>query len=498
MSDLKLGLRPNDPTRPRLRFADYIKGIDLASLPPAPATSDVLTGLSFKIWLNNILGCCVAATAGGLLLVDSARLGGKPYTVADTQILTWYQTQNPGADPAHPGVHDNGMSIQVFLTWLLKHPFPDGSKVLGFAEIDPKNLAEVRVATAIGGRIWTACTITAANRTQWDAGEPFDYVAGSPVEGGHSILVGGEDAVAASDLELATWAAIRRASDAFLAHQISEMWLVITDRMLGSKRFVAGMDLATFAADYAEITGRPFPAPVPPAPVPFTPRSAMNYTAIDPVRVIDSRVAGGKLMGNAPKVVQVTTGAVIPAGATAVTGNLTIVKPSKAGWAALTPLASVPAISMCNFAKGQGAAPNAFTIGPRRPAPSRSSPPPTPTSSWTSPATSARRTRFGPHRQQPRLRDLRGHLPGPDRIRAPGRLQQSGEHPDRPRLLRRHRHPGRAVQRLRLCPGERRGDDHRRHRRRLGCLQPLLVPARQPVHRRSYPGRDFVQLPKAA
>ena len=361
--ELKLGLIPNDPSRPRLHLADYVDPSQIV----APATSAYLNGLAFPIWLNATLGCCVAATLGLLILVWSTLLTGVSVIVSDAQILSWYQTQNPGADPKHPGVHDNGMNIQTFLEWLRGKKLPDGSTILGFADIDPRNLALVRKAIAIGGAIWTAGDITEANRAQWSAGRPFDYVAGSALDGGHSFVVGGEDASPPDDLQIGTWARVRRASDGYLANEIGEMWFVITDKMLGSKRFVAGMDLATFAADFQALTGDAFPAPVPaPAPTPPPPsRSAMStrQTSISPVRAYDSR-QHGTIAVHAPQTISLA--GLVPADTVSVTGNLTVTGQTGSGYLAIGPDPVIqPTFSRLNFPKGDDRA-NSFQslLGP--------------------------------------------------------------------------------------------------------------------------------------
>ena len=99
----------------------------------------------------------------------------------------------------------------------------------------------------------------------------------------------------------------------------------------------------------------------PPPPVPYVPRIAVEYTAIEPTRLIDSRTTGGKLTAKVSRVVQVT-GDIVPEGATAITGNLTITQPSGGGFASLTPSASTPTTSSINFGAGQTVA-NGFTIG---------------------------------------------------------------------------------------------------------------------------------------
>ena len=48
-------------------------------------------------------------------------------------------------------------------------------------------------------------------------------------------------------------------TDNFWANGVEESWVVIWPEHLGSKEFLAGVDLAAFAADYTAITGQPFP-----------------------------------------------------------------------------------------------------------------------------------------------------------------------------------------------------------------------------------------------
>jgi hypothetical protein len=258
-SHLKFGLRPPDPTKPRLLFRDYFTGV----VPPYPKPTDTAYPLTFPIWLNDTLGCCVASTLGAIVKIVS-NFYGSAVQVSDAQILAWYRTQNTGADPAHPGVHDGGMDIPKFLSWLRRQTLPDGSKIIGFVEIDPRNVAEVDAAIAIFGVIWTACQITSANQQEWDAKQPFDYVVGSEVQGGHSIAMVGQGVTNnPGELRLVTWARERNATDRWLLHNVTNMYVVITDRMLGDKHFVAGMNLAAFAADFTTLTGDQFPAPIP-------------------------------------------------------------------------------------------------------------------------------------------------------------------------------------------------------------------------------------------
>jgi len=117
--------------------------------------------------------------------------------------------------------------------------------------------------------------VQSANQDQFSVGQPWDYVPGSPDEGGHSVLVGGYGSGGTGQLggdeAFITWAQETSFTDAFWSRQVQECWAVIWPEHLNSREFLDGVSLPQFAADYTALTGRPFPVPVPPAPVPAPP-----------------------------------------------------------------------------------------------------------------------------------------------------------------------------------------------------------------------------------
>ena len=167
------------------------------------------------------------------------------------------------------------MDIQTALEDLVKAGGPDGVKAVGFAKVDYTNAAEVQAAIAIFGSIWTGINVQDAQQAQFNAGQPWDWVPGSAIDGGHSIVVGGygepRPGALAGDEDFITWAAETSFTDNFWAHGVEEAWVVIWPEHLGSAEFLAGVNLTAFAADYTAITGQPFPAVVPPTPVPPAP-----------------------------------------------------------------------------------------------------------------------------------------------------------------------------------------------------------------------------------
>jgi hypothetical protein len=257
----KYGRRP--PKRAAaLKLSRYLTG----AVPVTPAWADYLATLSgWQMLGNDVLGDCVAVTWANTRRLVTAVLATENYPPMD-QVQAVYATQNPGGS-------DNGMDIQTLLEYLVATGGPDGAKALGFASVDHTSPAEVKAAIDIFGSVWTGINVLDQNMAEFRAGQPWDWSSGAALDGGHSVITGGFGSAAADTGQLAgdekfiTWAQETSFTDAFWANCTEEAWVVIWPEMLQSREFVAGMDMATFAADYTEIThGKPFPAVIPPAP----------------------------------------------------------------------------------------------------------------------------------------------------------------------------------------------------------------------------------------
>lgn len=260
MTDLKFGRRPPKHA-PALHLAAYLTG----ATPAHPAAADNLAALtSWQMLGNDQYGDCVAVTWANVRRLMTHLAGAEHYPDW-AQVETVYRTQNPGF-PAE----DNGMDIQTLLEFLVKHGGPDGASAVCFAKVDHTNPDEVKAAIAIFGYVWTGINVQAAQMDEFDSGQPWDYIPGSPDDGAHSVVTGGYGAggrgALGGDECFITWAQETSFTDAYWAREVEEAWVVIWPEHLGSRAFLAGVDQAALAADYTSLTGRPFP--VQPAPVP--------------------------------------------------------------------------------------------------------------------------------------------------------------------------------------------------------------------------------------
>jgi hypothetical protein len=268
----RYGRRP--PKRARaLQLKDYLTGI----VPAVPAGEDYLAQLSggWQMLGNNQYGDCVAVTWANVRRIVTTLLTATPGYPSQDEVFAVYKTQNPGF-PAE----DNGMDIQTLLEYLVATGGPDGVKAAGFAAVDHANAAEVKAAIALFGYVWTGINVLDVNMNEFNAGQPWDYSPSSPVDGGHSVVSGGYGAPGAGPLggdeRFITWAAETSFTDTFWANCVEEAWVVIWPEHLGSREFLAGVDMTQLAADYQSITGNPFPAAVtPPKPAPSAPESVL-------------------------------------------------------------------------------------------------------------------------------------------------------------------------------------------------------------------------------
>ena len=284
------GRRKPDHTRPALDFSKYLTG----EVPGHPDQVDYLAAMDggWKLLGNGpddsvFLGfpgcgdCEPVRWANTRRMVTKVLSGTEVYPDWD-QVLALYRTQNPDFDPHGdlsvngPGSPaDGGMDTQTLLEHLVNVGGPDGVKAVCFGKIPVSNVPAVKAAVANFGYVWTDVDVLGCNQQEFADFEPWDYEANSAVDGGHAVLAGGyptaqgtESGSLSGDIDFETWAEETSFTDAYWAHEVEQVWVVIWPEHLGTEEFLAGVDVRSLAADFEELTGKPFPAPVPPAPAP--------------------------------------------------------------------------------------------------------------------------------------------------------------------------------------------------------------------------------------
>jgi hypothetical protein len=268
---------------PALELARFLSG----TVPTDPPSADYLAQLGggWKMLGNGPdpenaaagvpadgAGDCVAVTWANVRRLVTATLGGSAVYPTLPQCVEVYKTQNPDFP-----TQDDGMDIQTLLEYLHASGDPDGSKPVAFAKVNPANAEEVRAAIAIFGYLWTGINVLEANMDEFNAGQPWDNVADSPVAGGHSVITAGYGSAPSAsssdehpveqalngtlsgDYKFITWAQETSFTDAFWENQVEEAWVVIWHEHLGTAEFEQGIDAQQFAAEYQRVTGQQLP-----------------------------------------------------------------------------------------------------------------------------------------------------------------------------------------------------------------------------------------------
>lgn len=258
----KGGLRPNDPSKPRLKLRALQA---VRRVPEHPISSDLFGGVMLGLDRNDDFGTCVPTGVDNFIRMVSRSFTGSQVSQTLDTIDRWYRTQNPRFNPNVPGgVEDNGMVIQDFLSYLVRE-----GVILAFAEIDPADDEMLKAANYLRmGPINGALLMEAQVREQYNVGL-WDFDPFSPRAGGHCFTTGAYTGDDMDEEDCATWAKRVSMTARFLDAQRSEAWAVILPMHLEVAAFRSAIDIAALAAGFEGITGRPFPFPIPsPEPQP--------------------------------------------------------------------------------------------------------------------------------------------------------------------------------------------------------------------------------------
>lgn len=271
VSGKRLGRR-QPSNKPALRLANFLTG-------QIPAHSDAVDHFSlvrdWGLYKNDEFGVCGPTSAANSRKLITKYLTGNEQSPTQDDVFDLYRRSgNPNFDP-RTDADDNGVDMQTMCEALVSGGI-GGTKALGFAKVDVSDVEELEAAIDIFGFLLLGVDLDTAQQNQVGV---WDYVP-SPEWGGHAILTG---RYAKSDqLEVVSWAELYGMTEPFMKHQLGEAWAVIWPEHMTDNGFRKGVDLQAFASAYHDITGRPFPADIPPAPAP-SPSPAPTPTPVPPM-----------------------------------------------------------------------------------------------------------------------------------------------------------------------------------------------------------------------
>lgn len=128
--------------------------------------------------------------------MEAARNAHRPVPQFSGATVVSQYSAYSGYNP-QTGANDNGSDVQQVLAWRQDKGLLDNAstayKIGQHVALTPGDLHELWAAAYLFECVGIGATMTTAQMDQFDAGQPWDYVAGSPAEGGHYIPVMGDN-----------------------------------------------------------------------------------------------------------------------------------------------------------------------------------------------------------------------------------------------------------------------------------------------------------------
>lgn len=242
-----LGRLPMHPenTHPRVMLADFLDH----PLVNVPSVIDYHSKVrNWPMYLNDQLGDCTCAGIGHMIQAFTA-YASKEVDVPESAVLSLYERF--GYTPGDPST-DQGANEQDVLQSMHDEGLA-GHKYSAFAQVDVNNMEHVLAALYLFGTLYLGIACPASAQQQFENGEKWTYVPGSPIEGGHAITLQGKDED--GTLQIVTWGALQPMDQSFWDNYIEEAWVVITpDWMEANKETPTGLDLQGLMNEFRSLT----------------------------------------------------------------------------------------------------------------------------------------------------------------------------------------------------------------------------------------------------
>jgi hypothetical protein len=166
-------------------MVDFIDVEKAKAFPIQEQESVDLTTLikQWPMFGNDQYGDCTCAGAAHMEECFAAQVG-VPFTVADTDVFRMYEAS--GWKPSDPST-DQGWTLEAAAEYLEKTGLQSKPNIVAVANVSLTNLDEQQVALELFGGLYEGFEVPQSAVDQFQAGQPWSVVPGSPIVGGHCV-----------------------------------------------------------------------------------------------------------------------------------------------------------------------------------------------------------------------------------------------------------------------------------------------------------------------
>jgi hypothetical protein len=191
---------------------------------------------------NDQIGDCTIAGVAHLLAAWDAEVHEHDPVPGEQAVMQEYFSLTGGPDS---GLNE----AEVLKTWHTSGLF--GNTIAGYAPVNPKDLLQLHQAIAFYGGCYLGIECPESAQEQAEAGEPWTYVEGSPIVGGHCVAALGYGPN--GGLHVASWGKVIVMEAGFMAHYLDEAWVILSEQMVQARRDALGINLEALQADLTRV-----------------------------------------------------------------------------------------------------------------------------------------------------------------------------------------------------------------------------------------------------
>jgi hypothetical protein len=249
----KTGKRAATYDKRDLRFEHYRVGAAKEPLPALPKTFSY-KGVEKKPWKmlgNDSYGDCVWAGAGHETMLWNASRGvdvgfDDKGALGDYAKVTHFDPKKPDSD--------QGTEVRVAMKYRKATGVVDAAdarhKIGAYVALEPGNWGHVLEASYLFMVVGMGFAFPESAHDQFDAGKPWEVVAGpTPTEGHYVPLIGWD----ARHLQCITWGKVQLISRAFFEKYCDEAWAMLSPEMLAGDEAMNGFDLPQLKQDLTSL-----------------------------------------------------------------------------------------------------------------------------------------------------------------------------------------------------------------------------------------------------
>jgi hypothetical protein len=182
--------------------------------------------------------------------------GGHPATFTTDGVLSDYAAGtgfDPNAGPSGSNPTDKGSDVREVLGYRVKTGIVDSTgnrhKIGAYVKLGTGNLTQLYQALYLFQVVGIGVRFPSTAMAQFNAGTPWDVVAGATIEGGHYV-----PCVAKRDvIEVVTWGARQGMTEAFFTTYCDEAWAYISTEDLTNGVDPEGFNLTQLRSDLAAL-----------------------------------------------------------------------------------------------------------------------------------------------------------------------------------------------------------------------------------------------------